>query len=336
MLVVDPAAAGTVAPMSGIELRPMTEDDFGRVHALQVGADAVDGRQIVLTLDELREELDDDHVRLADDVRLAIVDGRLAGYCYTYHLPSEVRLERCYLFGAVAPALRNRGVGRALLAWGIERATAQLRSTGRDLPCVIRVDGLDTIESRHRLFARMGFTPVRWFEELLRPLTDLPARREVPGVRIVSWPEDRDDEIREVKNRAFDDHWGATPTSEHHWQQMVRGFGARSDLSFVAVDADDRVVAHCLNKRYPADDELLGRRDGWIDNLGCLPEWRGQGIASALIVESLHAFAAAGLTHASIGVDADSPTGANRLYRSLGFTPKLRSITHEIVLDPRP
>ncbi len=320
--------------MTSIHLRPMTADDFEQVHAVQLVANAHDRVPVVATLEELREELDDAHVRLGDDVRLATVDGHLVGYGYTYHLPSEVKLERCYVFGDVLPEWRGRGVGRALMEWGIGRATEQLRSTGRDLPCVIRVDGLDTIESRHRLFDRMGFTSVRWFEELLRPLTDLPARRTVPGVRLVPWPDDRDEEIRQVKNRAFDDHWGATPTSEHHWEQMVHGFGARLDLSYIALDDDDRVIAHCLCKRYPDDDELLGRRDGWIDNLGCLPEWRGRGIASALLVESLHAFAGAGLTHASIGVDADSPTGANRLYRSLGFVPHRRSITHEIALDP--
>ena len=114
---------------------------------------------------------------------------------------------------------------------------------------------------------------------------------------------------------------------------MVRGYGARPDLSVVALDADGAVVAHCMCSRYPEDDALLGRSDGWVSYLGTLPQWRGKGLASALIIESLHRFAADGLTHASIGVDADSPTGAARLYRSLGFEPNQRSITHEIVLS---
>lgn len=311
----------------------MHDDDFEAVlHVLGTAA-LFDGRHEVLTLEELREELDDAHVSLADDVRLAELAGEVVGCVYSYHLPSDVSLERCYLFGAVLPDFRGRGVGRALMAWGVDRATTILQASTSHLPKVIRVDARVDATSALHLYARCRFTPVRWFDELLRPLTDLPPRRTVDGVRIVPWPDDRDEEIREEKNAAFADHWGATPTSEYHWQQMVRGFGARVDLSRIAVDAHDRVVAHCLCKRYPADDELLGRRDGWIDNLGTRAEWRGRGIASALIVDALHAFAADGLTHASIGVDADSPTGAARLYRSLGFEPAHRSVTCDLVVD---
>jgi ribosomal protein S18 acetylase RimI-like enzyme len=89
-------------------------------------------------------------------------------------------------------------------------------------------------------------------------------------------------------------------------------------------------VGACLNHRYEADDAVHGRREGWIMSLSTLPQWRGRGIASALIERSLHTFAGAGLTHAAIGVDGDSPTGAARLYRSLGFEPLRRSITSQI------
>ena len=68
------------------------------------------------------------------------------------------------------------------------------------------------------------------------------------------------------------------------------------------------------------------------DNLGTRREWRGKGVAPSLIAHSLHAFAAADCTHASISVDSENPTGAAHLYRRLGFEPQHRSITHEIAL----
>ncbi len=320
--------------MDAIDLRGAVADDLESLCALHNRSEAYDGVPRILELDEMREELDDERVVLETDVRLALCDGELAGYAYTYHLPSAERLERCYVFGEVDPVHRGVGVGRALLGWGIERATGQLRSSGNCLPKFIRVNAFDFIEPTQRLYRRMGFAPVRYFDELLRPLDDLPDPGNVAGVTITPWPDDRDDEIMAVSNSAFADHWGSTPITPDRWHQAVRGYGARPDLSFVAIDdATGDVVSCCLNKRYEADDSLIGRRDGWIDHLGTLAPWRGRGLASQLIVSSLHAFAADGLTHASIGVDSESPTGAARLYRQLGFAAVQRVIEHEIALD---
>lgn len=311
-------------------MRPIRREDFSAVIEVHRASTSFDGVPQVMTLDELEDELDDEHVLLSTDTSLVLVDDEPVAYAYTYHLPSEVREERCYIWGQVAPAHRRTGIGTALMEWGLGRAEAQLCSSDRSLPRYIRTDRYDHITGAHVLFERMGMRPVRYMEELLRPLTDLPPIPEVEGIRVLPWPDDRDEEIREEKDASFADHWGSTPTSPARWQQMVRGHGARPDLSFVAVDDDGRVVAHCLNKRFAEDDDLLGRSDGWIDTLGTLREWRGHGIASALVAHSLHAFAAAGLTHASIGVDSENPSGAARLYRALGFEPRQRSITHEL------
>lgn len=325
----DRARRDTVTGSMTITLRPLGADDIGRVCALHNRAEHHDGVPRVLEVDELREELEG--VSLELDTRLAELDGELAGYVYSFFLPSDTGSERAYLFGEVDPAFRGRGVGRALMRWAMDRGTEQLRSTGRALPKYLRVDTYDYIESAQRLFTRMGFEPVRWFEELLRPLTDLPSMREIPGVAFQPWPVDRDAETRAVKNAAFADHWGSAPTSESDWHRLVHGFGSRLDLSSVAVDGTTgEIVAVCHNRRYEADDELLGRRDGWIGTLGTLPEWRGRGIGSELVVRSLHAFLGAGCTHASLGVDAASPTGANQLYRRLGFELVQRSVTRQI------
>jgi len=314
-----------------LELRPIATAELPTLLALHQRTEAFDGIPRILSMEEMEEEIDDDHVVLATDTRLATQDGELAGYAYTYHLPSEVREERLFVFGLVAPEHRRKGVGTALMTWAIARGEEQLRSTGRALPLYLRVDAFDHVESAHRLFASLGMDVVRYHDELIRPLADLPPTPADPvGVRIIPWPDDRGEEIRLVKNEAFADHWGSTPTSAHHWDQMTHGPGARLDLSFVAVDGEGRVVAHCLNKRWPADDEITGRRDGWIDSLGTLRHHRGTGVASALIAHSLHAFAAAGLDHAMIGVDSENPTGAARLYRSLGFRPESRRINHQI------
>jgi len=316
--------------MSEFHLRPMTPADLPAVCALHNRSEAHDGVRRVLMLEELAEELDDVTVVLATDTRVAEVAGEPAGYAYTLHMPGEVKQHRAYVFGEVDPRFRRCGIGTALMRFAIQRGSEQLRGDAPDLPRYLRTDTYDFIESAAHLFDSMGLRPVRWFDELLRPLTDLPAVGVIDGVRVLPWDDERFEEIRQVRNIAFIDHWGSTPLTPEFWAQHTRGHGARQDLSFIVVDDDDRVVAYCFNSRYPDDDEVLGRKDAWIDNLGTLPGWRGRGIASLLIAHSLAAFAADGLTHASIGVDSDSPTGAARLYRSLGFEPEQRSITYEL------
>ena len=321
-----------VVGMPELTFRMAERADVPAICALTNAANRADGTPQVVSVDELLEEFDDAG-DLTTDVQLALLGDELVGYVRALNFPSDELWERCYLIGTVHPDHRGQGIGRTLMTWAIERGTALLRSSDNALPKYLRAELHESAVATRRLFESLGFRDVRKFEELLRPLTDLPPVNDPAGVRIVPWPEDRDEEIRLVKNTAFADHWGSTPTPANRWQSWVRGFGSFPEHSFIALDQADRVVAYSLNHRYAADDEVIGRRDAWIDNLGTLPEWRGRGIASALIVRSLHAFAAAGLTHASIGVDSDSLTGAIRLYKSLGFVTNRSHSTLEIALN---
>lgn len=313
-------------------LRPLTADDLATVVALMNDARRVDGSAEVMTLDELADELDGARVVLDTDTRIALDGEAIVGLVYTYYLPSDVREVRCYVFGTVHPAYRRRGIGTELMRWAIDRARTQLSAAPTSLPRYIRVSALEQMVGAHALFGSLGLEPVRTHESLIRPVRPALPVDEPTGVRIAPWPDDRSDEIRATKNAAFADHWGSTPISPGDWHSMTHGHGARLDLSLVALDDENNIIGYCLNKRFPDDDALTGRSEGSIDNLATLRAWRGRGVASALIARSLELFATAGLSHALIGVDAENPTGAARLYRRLGFELVERSITSQLIL----
>jgi ribosomal protein S18 acetylase RimI-like enzyme len=62
----------------------------------------------------------------------------------------------------------------------------------------------------------------------------------------------------------------------------------------------------------------LNGRNGSIQNVGVLPEFRGMGLGRALMLQSLRGFRAAGCVRASLEVTARN-SSAVELYRSLGF-----------------
>jgi ribosomal protein S18 acetylase RimI-like enzyme len=96
----------------------------------------------------------------------------------------------------------------------------------------------------------------------------------------------------------------------------------------MAVEAD-RVVGLLFANHFPGDQEVTGRLDGWVMSLGTLASHRKRGIASSLVLSACNAFYKEGFTHAALGVDSESPTGAYRLYQKLGFGPLTKSVQHQ-------
>jgi len=326
----------TLSHNGEMRLRPIAPEELDEVLALHRRSEAFDGIPRVLEMDELKVLLDGAQTTMATDSVAAEREGELIGYVHTYYLPSDVRLERCYIFGVVDPSHRRQGVGAKLLSWGIERAETLLRSSGSSLPKFIRTDRFDFVEGSEHLFIKAGLQPVRYHVQMRRALDNIPEPNHPDGIKIMPWPRERTAEVREIKNTAFADHWGSTPTTERMWAQIMGEETTRLDLSFVAANGSGAIVGYCINDRFPADDELLGRREAWIGNLGTLDAYRGRGVGSAMISHSLHAFAGEGLTHACLDVDSDSLTGANRLYEKLGFETQTRTVTYERLLDENP
>ena len=224
------------------------------------------------------------------------------------------------------------------MQWATEHGSETLRTSHSDLPKRLVVDAHERREADRRLFTRLGFQPRRWFEELLRPLTDVPPAVAVEGIPVIGWPDGRDDELLEVRNAALADHWGSN--------RRRRMPGRRT--RFAASSRRTRSVLRRRRRRRPAgrhlrERPLRGRQrgDGAAWSLG--GQRSGRSPSGAVSVSRrrsssppLTAFADAGFTHGALGVDGDSPTGAGRLYRSLGFEVTVARCSSSSTCDRQP
>jgi mycothiol synthase len=84
--------------------------------------------------------------------------------------------------------------------------------------------------------------------------------------------------------------------------------------------AGDQVIGTALNYPYVDDDHEMG----WVGTLGVVRDWRRNGLGLALLHHSFEEFHRRGKRKVGLGVDAQSLTGATRLYLKAGMNPDPR------------
>lgn len=307
--------------------RPLTTADAPGMLEILVASEAAEPADDHWDLVEVKETL----ALPALDVEggtVAALDGRqLIGFGYLYvRAPGEKWTAN--LSGAVLPKYRRRGVGRVIIRTLIGQAQA-LR--GQNQPSLAGELKIELRQGRHgaaAMAASQGFTVRRYFLDMSAELDASPhcqTSATVDGAHCRVWSPTDDESTRLAYNSAFADHWGSSPEDPQSWRKLYAQSPAfRPALSRVAVRGHD-VVSFVLVMEFDSETAARGYRSGYLDRIGTVPAARGRGIATALLDQTLTALKESGFRSAELGVDADSPTGAGRLYQRAGFTVQHRN-----------
>jgi len=130
--------------------------------------------------------------------------------------------------------------------------------------------------------------------------------------------------VFEADREAFRDHWGGFDTSDELFERFLEDPDYEPALFVVAWDGDE-IAGAVWNVILAEQNRELGHRRGLLDSVYVRRPWRGRGLASALVGRSLQLLRERGMTSATLGVDADNPNGALRLYENAGFRVDVRS-----------
>lgn len=316
------AGAGRRLP-EGFALRPFAGDDdvraFVDIFAAANVADRVDERT---SFEALRNWVTrpTPHFDPGRDVVVAVVDGRPVGYGFTSWVDTTDGLRAYLTRGYVHPDWRRRGIGTAILHHNERRLRELAASQDTDRPREYGAAAPDTRVGAVALLTANGYEPVRWFYDMLRPTLD--------GIVVPSLPEGL--EIRPVSGReqlrrlfdadveAFQDHWGGFDASDESFEQWLADPDYDPSLFVVAWEGDE-IAGAVVNVINEQENRELGRARGLLDSVFVRRPWRGRGLGAALVARSLVLLRDRGMTSAWLGVDADNPTGALRLYENAGF-----------------
>jgi GNAT superfamily N-acetyltransferase len=238
----------------GLTVRPLTADDLPAAAGLLAAAEPVDDTGEHSDADDLAEWWVDDLVDLPRDSRAVWTDdGALVAVAVVVSMREVREDHRVLLEGRVHPAWRGHGIGRALLDWQLRRGAEVHRRDHPELPGRLDVSVYPGMGSLESLVRRAGFTAERWYADMVRPLTGLAEAPAVPGVELVPFAWNRDDEVRRVHNAAFTDHHGSAERDATTWRAWFTGTRAfRPDLSVLAL-VDGAVAGYVLTYVYEAD-----------------------------------------------------------------------------------
>jgi len=220
---------------------------------------------------------------------------------------------RIRAFGGVLPEHRGRGIGTGLL----ERMEERARKLAADAPegeeVLMGGDVASGNEGAKQLFEERGYEHARYFWKMGIDLDQETPEPEWPeGIRVEHARRDRDEPaVHAASDEAFQDHWDHHPTPYEEWREwMVDSDWYDPSLWLLAWDGDEIAALSLCS---------LDPKEGWIGVLGTRRPWRRRGLAKALLYASFNEIRARGKPRAVLGVDAQNPTGATRLYEGAGM-----------------
>jgi mycothiol synthase len=223
----------------------------------------------------------------------------------------------------VDPAWRGRGIGRALLAWAVERATAQAAdqaAAGAAPPATFELYALSGNAAAAHLLQAAGFRRTR-VELLLRIdlVPPVPGPAWPAGITLRPFEAERDGRaLHGLLTEAFADLEGETARSFEEWAQLTLRRSVFDPTLVLLAEAERDAAVAGAALSFDFDGE------GYVQYLAVARPWRRRGLGLALLRQTFAVFAERGVTRVELTADAGNATGATRLYERAGMREALR------------
>jgi mycothiol synthase len=310
-----PLPQGYTCRPARLEDVPVAVDLFNAWAQKYLGADD-------LTIEIINREWRTPNFDLETNTRLVVdPDGRLAGY---YELwDSGHPHVSVHVWGRIHPEHEGRGLGTYLLSWAESRAREIVPQAPPNTRVVLLAWVLSHLSNAGQLLLSSGFNLIRYnlrmvIELTVPPLPKLPSEIEIRSMRPGT------DELAtfETLQASFRDHWGYVERpQEELYKRFLHSMQDNETFDpslWYLAWAGDRVVGTSLCQHHLTEEPNMG----WVSSLGVVREWRRKGLGLALLEHSFSGLYERGQRRVGLGVDAQSLTGATKLYEKAGMKPE--------------
>lgn len=313
----------------GLTFRPFAgASDYPHIAAIINASAKAEGLDYTSTVEDVAQNYE--HLTNCDpatDIVMVEVDRHTIGYNRVTWWQEENGPRVFATIGYVHPEWQRKGIGRALMEWAKQRhrAIAATQNYAGEKFAQLWITG--TAVALQALARDLGYAPIRYAFDMVRPdLDNLPDYKLPAGIEIRPVTPDQYRAIWDADVEAFRDHWGFSEPTEEDYRRWLDFPYFDPSLWTIAWDGD-QVAGQVKSFINATENAEFNRKRGYTENISVRRPWRKRGVARALIVESFKILKARGMTEAALGVDAENPNGALRVYEDCGFRVVRRSAT---------
>ena len=316
----------------GLELRCPLKNESDKAESLFNKYDMFNIGEKNSTADVISKTWEFPHFDLAEDARVIVNEkNEWLGYIDVWNdnapfIQNFARLR-------MDPDYTGSDVELKLIKWAEEKAMTNISKAPDDAEVNISYTFYDSQKDKIQLLKDKGFSEIRYFWRMGVNLDQNLEAFEYPeGITISTFKERKNlMEIVKCDRASFEDHWGyvKSPLEDEYkeWEHWIKMEPFYDPAYWFLACYNNEVVGLSLCANGMINDKNIG----YLDSVCVKKEFRKKGIASALLKHSFAEFRKAGRTKAYLHVDADSLTGAKKLYESVGmnvnqFSTKLEKI----------
>ncbi len=304
----------------GFTLRAPTPDDAQAVTDLLAVCDTADFGEPDLSVEDIRADWRRDGFVLERDAWLIYAqDGALVAYGNTYDTREFTRVDPTT---CVHPKYRERG----LEDFHIAQVEARTRAYANKK--IVQWIVSEKLRYWTERFERRGYNQAPRHDYVMEiELNEKPAAPDLPdGFVMRSFERDRDERaVWACIQEAFRDHRGHKDMEfETWWAGYAEHAEWSPELSTVVTQGAEVVAAAMV---------LHSFAGGWVRQIGVRRAWRKNGLGLAILHRVFNECYTRGIKKVGLGVDADSLTGATRLYERAGMRVKVHFVRYEKELE---